>query len=59
MGSIHLLGGVSQHIRRAVGTSGSPGTGFKKSYKYDSRMLVAAPPCFPTTGSYEILEWLE
>ena len=59
MGSIHLLGGVSQHIRRAVGTSGSPGTGFKKSYMYDQRMLVAAPPCFPTTGSYEILEWLE
>jgi hypothetical protein len=58
-GSIHLLGGVSQHVRNAVGTSGSPGTGFKKSYKYDERMLVTAPPCFPTTGSYEILEWLE
>ena len=58
-GSIHLLGGVSQHIRRAVGTSGSPGTGYKKSYNYDQRMLVTAPPCFPTTGSYEVLEWLE
>ncbi len=59
MGSIQLLGGVSQHIRRAVGTSGSPGTGFKKSYKYDERMLVTSPPCYPTTGSYEVLEWLE
>ncbi len=58
-GSIHLLGGISQHIRRAVGTSGSPGTGYKKSYNYDQRMLVTSPPCFPTTGSYEILEWLE
>jgi hypothetical protein len=58
-GSIHLLGGISQKVRNAVGTSGSPGTGFKKSYYYDNRMLVTAPPSFPTTGSYEILEWLD
>jgi len=58
-GSIKLLGGISQKARQAVGTSGSPGTGFKKSYFYDNRMLVTAPPSFPTTGSYEILEWLE
>ncbi|HTX20142.1 MAG TPA: hypothetical protein VMG34_15940 [Bacteroidota bacterium] len=57
--SIHLLGGVSQQSRQPVGTVGSPGTGFKKSYNYDTRMLVTAPPSFPTTGAYEILEWLE
>ncbi len=57
-GSIHLLGGVSQAVRQAVGVVG--GThGYLKSYYYDNRFLVAAPPCFPTTGSYEILEWWE
>ena len=57
-GSIHLLGGVSQAVRQAVGVVG--GThGYLKSYYYDNRFLVSAPPCFPTTGSYEILEWWE
>jgi hypothetical protein len=57
-GSIHLLGGISQAVRQAVGVVG--GThGYLKSYYYDNRMLVTAPPCFPATGSYEILEWLE
>ncbi|HTR81455.1 MAG TPA: hypothetical protein VMM58_07470 [Bacteroidota bacterium] len=58
-GQIHLLGGISQAVRQAVGTSGSPGTGFHKSYYYDNRMLVTSPPAFPTTGAYEVLEWLE
>ncbi|HTY10602.1 MAG TPA: hypothetical protein VMF88_05985 [Bacteroidota bacterium] len=57
-GSIHLLGGVSQAVRQAVGVVG--GThGYLKSYYYDNRFLVSAPPCFPTTGSYEVLEWWE
>lgn len=57
-GQIHMLGGISQKQRQAVGVVG--GThGYLKSYYYDNRMLVAAPPCFPTTGSYEVLEWLE
>jgi hypothetical protein len=57
-GAIHLLGGISQDTRQAVGVVG--GThGYSKSYYYDTRMLVTAPPCFPTTGSYEVLEWWE
>ncbi len=61
-GTIHLLGGVSQAVRQAVGAVGSQGqitNGYQKNYVYDQRMLVTAPPCFPTTGSYEILEWWE
>ncbi len=57
-GQINLLGGVSQAVRQTVGVVG--GThGYLKSYYYDDRMRVSAPPCFPSTGSYEILEWLE
>ncbi len=61
-GSINLLGGVSQAVRQAVGAVGGNGqisNGYQKHYLYDNRMLVTAPPCFPTTGSYEILEWWE
>ncbi|MGA7162314.1 MAG: hypothetical protein WBZ48_15060 [Bacteroidota bacterium] len=61
-GTIHLLGGVSQAVRQAVGAVGGNGAisnGYQKAYLYDQRMLVTAPPCFPTTGSYEILEWWE
>jgi len=57
-GQIHLLGGVSQQTRQTVGVVGG-GHGYLKSYNYDVRMMVSAPPAFPTTGAYEILEWLE
>ena len=61
-GSINLYGGVSQAVRQAVGAVGSNGSisnGYQKHYLYDNRMMVTAPPCFPTTGAYEILEWWE
>jgi hypothetical protein len=61
-GNINLLGGISQAVRQAVGAvdnNGHISNGYQKHYTYDQRMLVTAPPCFPTTGSYEILEWWE
>jgi hypothetical protein len=60
-GNINLLGGVIQNIRRAVGTFNSYGTvsGFSKRYMYDTRLMVASPPAFPGTGSFEIVSWLE
>jgi hypothetical protein len=61
-GMIHLLGGVSQQQRAAVGTidgSGNVITGYSKSYRYDDRLMNQSPPYFPTTGSYEILSWYE
>lgn len=60
-GSINLLGGIIQSTRRAVGTfSGSViNHGFNKKYKYDDRLMVASPPSFPGTGSFEIVSWYE
>jgi hypothetical protein len=60
-GNINLLGGIIQHTRRAVGTFNSygPASGFSKRYKYDERLMVASPPMFPGTGSFEIVSWLE
>jgi len=60
-GNINLLGGIIQDTRRAVGTfnSSGPASGFAKRYKYDNRLMVASPPMFPGTGSFEIVSWLE
>lgn len=60
-GSIHLLGGIIQNTRQAVGTfsGGTINSGFSKQYKYDERFLVASPPFFPGTGGYEIVSWYE
>lgn len=60
-GTINLYGGITQNSRLAVGTFGGHGitSGFQKSYKYDNRMMVASPPGFPDTGSFEIVSWYE
>jgi hypothetical protein len=60
-GNINLLGGIIQHTRRAVGTFNQygPQSGFAKRYRYDERLMIASPPMFPGTGSYEIVSWLE
>ena len=60
-GNINLLGGIIQHTRRAVGTFNQYGiaSGFAKRYRYDDRLLIASPPGFPGTGSFEIVSWLE
>jgi hypothetical protein len=60
-GNINLLGGIIQHTRRAVGTFGGGGiaSGFAKRYKYDDRLMIASPPAFPGTGSFEIVSWQE
>lgn len=60
-GNINLLGGIIQNIRRAVGTFDNYGTktGFNKRYKYDERLMLASPPYFPGTGSFEIVSWYE
>ena len=60
-GRIHLLGGIIQNTRKAVGTfSGSTITaGFAKSYRYDDRLMFSSPPFYPGTGGFEIVSWLE
>jgi len=60
-GNINLYGGVIQNTRGAVGTFNNkgPASGFAKRYIYDNRLLVASPPMFPGTGSFEIVAWYE
>jgi hypothetical protein len=62
-GTIRLLGGIQNNTRLPVGTfSGSPPhlvSGYLKNYFYDQRLMVDAPPFFPTTGQYEIVSWFE
>ncbi|MGA7837213.1 MAG: hypothetical protein WB996_04555, partial [Ignavibacteriaceae bacterium] len=60
-GYIYLLGGVTQHIRRPVGTFGGRfgSTGYLKSYTYDQRFSYSFPPYFPDTGAFKIVSWYE
>ncbi len=65
-GDINLLGGVTQHIRRAVGTYASSWgnilsikSGYNKKYKYDDRLKKMYPPFFPVAGGFQILSWKE
>lgn len=62
-GTINLYGGITQNIRRAVGTynssTGSSASGFMKRYRYDERLMKMFPPLFPTTGGFSIVSWKE
>jgi type II secretory pathway pseudopilin PulG len=49
MGTLTVNGAIAQYYRGAVGTgggSGSGGTGYLKSYNYDSRLKYIEPPSF-------------
>ena len=65
-GDIHILGGITQHTRLAVGTflTDSHGHttithGFNKRYHYDQRLTTLYPPFFPTGGGFSIVSWKE
>jgi hypothetical protein len=51
---IKLYGSLSQYRRGVIGHS--DGTGFRKNYKYDSRMRDAPPPFFPDSA-YAFSNW--
>jgi Tfp pilus assembly protein PilX len=44
LGTLNVLGAISQKYRGAVGTTG--GTGYIKSYVYDDRLHTITPPSF-------------
>lgn len=44
LGTLHVLGAISQKYRGAVGTTG--GTGYIKDYVYDDRLRTITPPSF-------------
>lgn len=52
--TLHLLGGIAQQTRGAVGQLS--GTGFYKDYKYDTRFVATPPPHFPTI-MYTYTQW--
>jgi len=45
-GTLQVNGAIAQNFRGAVGTVGSPGTGFFKDYNYDDRLRYQEPPHF-------------
>lgn len=52
-GAINLLGGLIENYYGPVGTTG--GTGYKRSFTYDRRLLQGmSPPFFPTTPNDEV-----
>lgn len=61
-GAIRLLGGIIQNARGPVGQFNNNDViinGFSKRYRYDDRFMVASPPFFPGTNSFEIVSWFE
>lgn len=64
-GRLWILGGVIQETRGAVGTftSGHGTTtlrsGYRKSYKYDQRLMTQWPPYYPVQTMYSIISWRE
>lgn len=59
--TLRLTGGVIQSKRGPVGTfntsNGALQSGYAKDYWYDPRLKDTPPPCFPTTGKYDLVSW--
>jgi hypothetical protein len=56
LGTLTVNGAISQKYRGAVGTAGSSGTGYLKSYNYDDRLRYQEPPSFfdPVQSAWHI-----
>ncbi len=52
--TLHLLGGIAQDTRGAVGMVNY--RGFLKNYRYDRRFMVEPPPHFPV-AMYDFMRW--
>jgi len=61
LGTLNVTGALAQKWRGPVGTSGGSGTGYLKSYNYDSRLVYTAPPhALDLSGAdYEARQWAE
>lgn len=46
LGTLTVNGAIAQKYRGAVGTTGSSGSGYLKSYNYDDRLRYTSPPSF-------------
>lgn len=56
LGTLTVNGAIAQKYRGAVGTTGSSGSGYLKSYNYDNRLRYLSPPSFikPEKSSWVI-----
>jgi Tfp pilus assembly protein PilX len=56
LGTFTVNGALAQNYRGAVGTTGSSGSGYLKSYNYDNRLRYLSPPNFikPEKSSWVI-----
>jgi type II secretory pathway pseudopilin PulG len=56
LGTLTVNGALAQKYRGAVGTTGSSGSGYLKSYNYDNRLRYLSPPSFiePEKSSWVI-----
>ncbi|HRI47055.1 MAG: hypothetical protein KF721_03875 [Ignavibacteriaceae bacterium] len=59
--NMNIFGGIVANdlYPTAVYSGLNPTKGYRFIHKYDKRFLSAAPPKFPTTGTYEVISWLE
>ncbi len=60
-GRLHLLGGLIQNSRGAVGLIGNKWSrkGYLKDYHWDSRLMKMNPPYFPTLFALKKIAWWE
>lgn len=62
-GAIRLTGGLIEKQSQATGIWDSRlnrvTSGYNSIFRYDTRYMLEVPPSFPSTGSYEIVSWLE
>jgi Tfp pilus assembly protein PilX len=56
MNNLTITGAIAQNYRGTVGTTGSPGTGYKKAYSYDTRLKYLSPPHFidPVQSAFQV-----
>jgi hypothetical protein len=57
-GKLTVIGGIQQATRQPVGTTGTPGTGFKKDYDYDSNLNAQSPNGYPKTP-FVVSDWID
>lgn len=62
-GELRITGSIVQYNRGRIGdynwSTSTLSHGFRRSYRYDTRLSNAAPPYFPTISHLRLLSWWE
>lgn len=59
MGTINMLGSITNKTRGGVGQGSPLSNGYHKNYRFDNRFKDAYPPFFPFTNTFEMISWRE